>query len=519
MALSSSSSREREFAPEPAPGGRDRRVGLTPVSLFLVLLLAWVLIRIELVLILALLAIVFGTIIERPVQRLEQQRIPRPAGILLIYVIIIGTLVLLSWAIAPGIADQVATFNEQVPDQLRELERDWRTSGNPILSGPGGQLLRQLIERLDQPATVTPDTAQAVIPVITNVTAFVVSALTLLVITFYYVMEKALLRRLVLDQLSAESRTRVSRVWDDVEAKVGGWMRGQLLLCLIIGTIATISYGIIDLRFWPLLGLWAGLTEIIPIVGPWIGGVPAVIVALTMSWEKAIVVTAVILGMQTLENWVLVPRVMRGAVGLTPLTVFVAILAGTQLMGVIGAVLAIPIAATVQVIVTDYLDMRRGRRTAADAMAGWRWMLTRSGRAQATRELGTDGQRGDLERGEGPERARTMPASGLNRTEPETAGETVPTATITAEQDVQRRNGAARAGKPGRQARQGRPVPDPERASEPRRGPATRSSAPTSRRETAAGWSRSTLDRFAGPRTKRTEDPPPIAGENDEPSR
>ncbi|MBA2278679.1 MAG: AI-2E family transporter, partial [Chloroflexia bacterium] len=399
MALSPSSSREREIESTLTPGGRDRRPGITPASLFLVLLLAWVMSQIELVLILALLALVFGTIIERPVQKLEQRRVPRPAGILLIYIVLIGSLVLLSWIIVPGIADQAASFNDQVPDQLRELEGEWRTSGNPLLNGPGDQLLRQLIRRLDQPADeLSPDAAQAAIPVITNVTAFVVSTLTLLVITFYYVMEKALLRRVLLDQFSAESRARVSRVWDDVEAKVGGWMRGQLLLCLIIGTLATVSYAIVDLRFWPLLGLWAGMTEIIPIVGPWIGGVPAVIIALTMSPEKAIIVTGIILGMQTLENWVLVPRVMRGAVGLTPLTVFVAILAGTQLMGVIGAVLAIPIAATVQVILTDYLDVRRGKRSAADPMSGWRWMLTRSGREQATHEEGDNGVRADAER-------------------------------------------------------------------------------------------------------------------------
>jgi hypothetical protein len=97
---------------------------------------------------------------------------------------------------------------------------------------------------------------------------------------------------------------------------------------------------------------------------------------MTMGWQTAIFTACVILGMQTLENWFLVPRVMRGAVGLTPLTVFVAILAGTQLLGVVGALLAIPVAATVQVIVTDILDRRRGRQN-QPAMSGWRWMLTR----------------------------------------------------------------------------------------------------------------------------------------------
>ena len=70
------------------------------------------------------------------------------------------------------------------------------------------------------------------------------------------------------------NRDRVDQIWTSVEQKTGGWLRGQLVLCLIIGVIATTAYGIIGLSFWPLLGLWAGITEIIPIVGPWIGGVP-----------------------------------------------------------------------------------------------------------------------------------------------------------------------------------------------------------------------------------------------------
>jgi hypothetical protein len=198
-----------------------------------------------------------------------------------------------------------------------------------------------------------------------------------------------------------------------VENKVGGWMRGQLMLCLIIGTIATISYGIIGLSFWPLLGLWAGITEIIPIVGPWLGGIPAVIVALTQGWQTALIVGLIILGMQSLENWFLVPRVMRGAVGLTPLAVFLAILAGTQLMGIPGAVLAIPIAATIQVILTDWIDQRKIRRTSeAEPVSGWRWMLTRGVGRDTTPESS-----------EGPDGKDVPPGRGLDSPGRESAGE------------------------------------------------------------------------------------------------
>ena len=349
------------------------------MSLFFVLLLFWALTQIQLVLVLGLLALLFGTILEGPVRFFEEQRFPRPAAILAVYVIILGGLALLLVAIVPVIADQASEFGEDVPDLLRELEADWSTSSNPLLSGPGDQLLQRAIESFEGPSNVSPDAVDRAIPVVTSITGGLVSTLTLLVMTFYYLLEKRLLRRLILESLSPRFQPRVDRLWSEVETKVGGWMRGQLMLCLIIGSIATISYGIIDLDFWPLLGLWAGLTEIVPIIGPWIGGVPAVLIALTISWKMALITGIIIIAMQTLENWILVPRVMRGAVGLTPLTVFIAILAGTQLMGVVGAVLAIPIAATIQVILTDYLDRRRDRDGHMSARAGWRWMLARSG--------------------------------------------------------------------------------------------------------------------------------------------
>ena len=351
------------------------------MSLFLVLLLFWIVTQTQLVLVLGLLALLFGTILERPVQFFQERHFPRPAAILAVYLIILGSLVLLIVAIAPSIADQASDFSDQLPDQLRDLRSDWRGSDIGLLSGPGVEVLNRSIETLegDSDPDVSAGTIQQAIPVLTSITGVLVSTVTLLVMTFYYLLEKRLLRGLILDTLTPRFRARVDGLWTEVENKVGGWMRGQLLLCLIIGTIATISYGVIGLNFWPLLGLWAGLTEIVPIIGPWIGGVPAVLVALTMSWELALITVGIIVTMQALENWVLVPRVMKGAVGLTPLTVFAAILAGTQFMGVVGAVLAIPIAATIQVILTDFLERRASRDERMSARSGWRWMLSRSG--------------------------------------------------------------------------------------------------------------------------------------------
>lgn len=349
-----------------------RRPGLTPLSLLLVLISAFVLMKIQLVIVLVVLAILFATIIERPVMALHRRRVPRPLSILAVYVMIIGGITLAGILAAPTITDEARRFRDEAPTQLTELRNDWQLSGNNLLEGAGVNMLNRLLAELDDPSEPS---EEVTVGIVTGVGGGIVGLLAVFVMAFYYLTEKALLRRIVIDQVKPSARERVNRVWDQVEAQVGRWLRGQLTLCLIIGSLSFVGYGLMDVRFWPLLGLWAGITEIIPIVGPWLGGIPAVAIAATMSWDKAVMVAIFVIVLQFMENSILVPRVMRGAVGLSPLTVFVAILAGTQYFGILGALLAIPIAAAIQVIVSEYFKSRRELHRQVESVSpGWRWM-------------------------------------------------------------------------------------------------------------------------------------------------
>lgn len=357
---------------------------LTPLNLLLVLIVFTLLTSLTGLLVSVLMALLLGTLLEGPVQRLEKRALPRAAAIAVCYIGVLAGLVALVFIILPVVQDQASEFRETFPTQMQELRDDWSTSSNPLLRGSGVDLLDTGISFIESPddasnVNVTGDTAAAALPIVGTVIGAFASLITTLVITFYYLLEKKLVRRVVIDQVSPENQARISALWTSVESKVGGWLRGQLILCLIIGVTATTFYGIVGLEFWPLLGLWAGITEIIPILGPWLGAIPAVLVALTMGPEMALVVAVFFLVMQSLENWVLVPRVMRGAVGLTPLTVFVAIIAGTQLMGITGAILAIPIAAGLQVVLSEYMNQRRSRFQIEPVQgSGWRWMLNRA---------------------------------------------------------------------------------------------------------------------------------------------
>lgn len=361
--------------PPPPTASGEWRPGITPFALLLVLIVGYLLIQIQFVLVLILLSLVFATVIQAPVNALEGRHVPRPLAILLVYIALIGGLTILFLGLSPAIRDQAAAFRIQAPVSLNELRESWRASSNALLSGPGQTLLERALAFLGNPGQGVTVPQGAALGLLTGLGGGVIGLFTVLIISFYYLMERQWIRRIALASSAPERRIRVIRIWDEVEQKVGDWLRGQLTLCLVIGVTATVGYAVMGISFWPLLGLWAGITEIIPILGPWLGGVPAVIIALTQSWEKAALVVGFVVLLQLMENAILVPRVMRGAVGLTPLTVFIAILAGTEFAGIPGALLAIPVAAVIQVMISNYTQERREAKLAGlSALPGWRWM-------------------------------------------------------------------------------------------------------------------------------------------------
>lgn len=144
-------------------------------------------------------------------------------------------------------------------------------------------------------------------------------------------------------------------VWLEVEEKLGGWVRGQLILMLAIGIMAGIGYTVIGLPNAALLAVAAGLFEIVPMLGPVLAFAPAVLVALTIDPSKALIVIVYALVIQQIESNVLVPRVMRETVGVSPLTVLLGILIGAALYGLPGAFLAVPVAGAVQVLLAHAL--------------------------------------------------------------------------------------------------------------------------------------------------------------------
>lgn len=343
------------------------RVAIATVMVIAIGVSAWFVWQVRSILLLLAVGILIAAIIEPLVNRLRRIGWSRGQALLAWYVIFFAVLGVGIYYLSPMIGRQISNFDKAIPDILNNLHSQAAASSNDTIRRSGTRIITQIqvswSEFRNEP-NVDPDQAFSVV---NTLFGFGLSFISMLIVTFYWTVEKVSIKRWILGLFPFSSRARAHAIWDEVEYRIGGWARGQLLLMITIGVICTVMYRLIDLRFWLALGILAGITEVIPYIGPILGGAAAALVALTDSPQKALLVVALVFAVQQLEGAFLVPRIMKHAVGMTPLTVVLAVLIGNQIGGPAGSIIAIPIGAAVQVIVSSLL---RSRDNVIDAELG-----------------------------------------------------------------------------------------------------------------------------------------------------
>lgn len=180
----------------------------------------------------------------------------------------------------------------------------------------------------------------------------------LLVLTFYLLLERDNLEERFAS-LFIGRKDRVKKLIVRIEVKLGGWLRGQLFLSLIIGLLSYIGLIILGIPYALPLAVVAGVLEVVPVIGPIVSAIPSILIALTISPILSLAVTAMYFVIQQLENHLIVPQVMKRAVGLNPLVVILAIAVGSRLLGFGGALLAVPMAVVLQIIATEIIEEKK----------------------------------------------------------------------------------------------------------------------------------------------------------------
>ena len=351
---------EREAREGEATSGRaeamrwfSRGVGIATGAALVVAIVATLLVAWRVV-ILVFLAVLLGSALEPIVGRLRVRLpIPRGAAILIVYAVFFVAVAALLLIVVPSGIDQAGQLGAAAPEAL-ERARGWADGLSPAALSTSANTLIDVIARALQPGA-PPQPGQIVEAGLTVVDV-VVSTVTVLALIYFWMTERARLQRFALSFLPGDRRGEVHDAWNRIEVRLGGWVRGQLLLMIAVGTMTGLACWLLGLPSPLLLGLIAGLAELIPMVGPAIGAIPALAVAAALRPEVLPLLIVAYVIIHVIEGNVLVPIVMRNSVGISPFLIIASLLLGGALDGLRGALLAVPIAASIEVILEGLQD-------------------------------------------------------------------------------------------------------------------------------------------------------------------
>lgn len=280
------------------------------------------------------------------------RRFPRWLAILFVYVTFLGALVGVGLLVLPPLARQARELWRALPGAFARVQDFLLARG--VLDEP--LTLKDAVTRAPGGGT---DAVGAVVGAIWGFVGGVFGILTILILTFYFLVEAESIFQSFLRLFPRERRTRIAALSREITVKVSAWLMGQLLLAIIIGGTAFVFLWALGVPYFYVLALVAAIGEMIPVIGPILAAIPAIIVGFTMSPQVGIAVSVFYVVQQQIENHLLVPKIMARQVGVSAVTVIVALLIGGSLLGVIGAILAVPTAAILQVLFQEITSLER----------------------------------------------------------------------------------------------------------------------------------------------------------------
>ena len=305
-----------------------------------VVLVALALWKLKLVISLVFLGFIVAAAMRPSIEGLRRRRIPRGIGIALHYLALAGLVALVLWFAVPRAVTQVQ--NALAGDHLRHAARNSTGIKHEILIG-----LERRLERLPSGSKLIKPAAE----VTKRAFEVIIGILFTFAVAAYWIFERDRAIDLVASLVPRAKRKRLRDTWNLIDLKLGAFVRGQALLIVIVGTILSAAFALIGLPYWLLVGCFAGLVEIVPVIGPLAAGALAVGVGFTESWHVALAAGIAVLCVRLLEDYLILPKVLGEATGLSPLVVLFSVSAVTILFGGFAVLLAVPLAAVVATVI------------------------------------------------------------------------------------------------------------------------------------------------------------------------
>jgi predicted PurR-regulated permease PerM len=278
-----------------------------------------------------------------------RRRVPRWLAILVIYFTVISVFALVALLVIPPLVSQATALWARMPEEFDRFQRfliRYKLMRRPITLAEAVQ---------NAPTGSSANAVGTVLVALSGFAGGIFALITITILSFYFLIEARAMFEYLIRFVPVSRRADVSAASREAVFKVSAWLRAQVMLAGVMGTFAAIGLGFLGVPYFYVVALVAAVGETIPIVGPIIGGVTAFTVALTVSVRLAIAVAVYFLILHQLEANVLVPKIMERRVGVSPVAVMVALLVGGALWGFVGAILAIPTAAIISVIIEDVL--------------------------------------------------------------------------------------------------------------------------------------------------------------------
>lgn len=323
----------------------------TIFRVILIVLGFWFLYVIRDVLLMLLAAIVIAAAIEPVADYLSRYKIPRSLSVVVVYGLIIALLGAVTTLLIPALAAQISQLAHSIPDLSERVGRD--TLFRIIPSGELAGSLRQILIRLGDSLTqISFDVFQRTRSIFSGI----ISVLFVFMVAFYMVIERDALKKMFQMIIPARHMSYVNGLIDRATKSIGRWVLAQIVLAFIVGCVVSLGLWILGFPYALVLGLLAGILEIIPVIGPVIAAIPGIVVGLSLSLLYGVIALVFYIVIQQTENNILVPNIMRKATGLNPLVTIIAVLLGARLAGVVGAMLAVPLATIVNIFWSDMMD-------------------------------------------------------------------------------------------------------------------------------------------------------------------
>lgn len=326
------------------------------IKVLAIILIVFFLFYIRNIVLILFVALILASAFDPIIDWLQKHKIPRSAGILLIYLIVLLVLSGSIYLIIPPIAIEVNQLSKDFPMYWEKI-----VSGAKALEayseshGWDGNIK----DSLNTLQSNLSSAAGSVFSTVFSLFGGLVSFFVILFITFYLTVEEQAMKRVVRSFLPVKYQPYITHLINRMQEKIGHWLRGQLLLSLIIFLVSWIGLSVLGVKYAIVLALFAGVTEVIPFLGPFLGAIPAVFVGFTMSPWIGLGVIILYCVIQLAENHIIVPKVMQKVVGLNPVVTIVAILVGAKIAGILGLLLAVPVTTALSVFFEDVVERKK----------------------------------------------------------------------------------------------------------------------------------------------------------------